>query len=101
MKANAERLWQMLMEMAKIGATDKGGNTRLALSDEDVAGRSLLIEWAKKINLSIHYDEIGNLILRRAGLSATALPIVMGSHLDTQPKGGRFDGIYGVLAVIS
>lgn len=56
MKANAERLWQMLMEMAKIGATDKGGNTRLALSDEDVAGRSLLIEWAKKINLSIHYD---------------------------------------------
>ena len=98
MKANAERLWQMLMEMAKIGATDKGGNTRLALSDEDVAGRSLLIEWAKKINLSIHYDEIATLILRRAGLSATALPIVMGSHLDTQPKGGRFDGIYGVLA---
>ncbi|MEN3967834.1 Zn-dependent hydrolase [Acinetobacter sp. BWR-L5] len=98
MKANAERLWQMLMEMAKIGATDKGGNTRLALSDEDVAGRSLLIGWAKKINLSIHYDEIGNLILRREGLSTTALPIVMGSHLDTQPKGGRFDGIYGVLA---
>lgn len=98
MKANAERLWQMLMEMAKIGATDKGGNTRLALSDEDVAGRSLLIGWAKKINLSINYDEIGNLILRREGLSTTALPIVMGSHLDTQPKGGRFDGIYGVLA---
>ncbi|MDD0802901.1 MULTISPECIES: Zn-dependent hydrolase [Acinetobacter] len=98
MKANAERLWHMLMEMAKIGATDKGGNTRLALSDEDVAGRSLLIDWAKRINLSIDYDEIGNLILRREGLSTTALPIVMGSHLDTQPKGGRFDGIYGVLS---
>lgn len=97
-KVNAERLWQMLMEMAKIGATDKGGNTRLALTDEDVAGRALLIEWAKKINLSCHYDEIGNLILRRSGRNETALPIVMGSHLDTQPKGGRFDGIYGVLA---
>lgn len=48
-KVNAERLWQMLMEMAKIGATDKGGNTRLALTDEDVAGRALLIEWAKKL----------------------------------------------------
>lgn len=98
MKVNAERLWQMLMDMAKIGATDRGGNTRLALTDEDVQGRALLIEWAKQINLSIHYDQIGNLILRREGRNNTALPIVMGSHLDTQPKGGRFDGIYGVLA---
>lgn len=98
MRVNAERLWQMLMEMAKIGATDQGGNTRLALSDEDIAGRALLLEWAEKINLSVHYDEVGNLILRRAGRNESALPIVMGSHLDTQPKGGRFDGIYGVLA---
>lgn len=98
MKVNAERLWQMLMDMAKIGATSKGGNTRLALTDEDISGRALLLEWAKQINLSIHYDEVGNLILRRSGQDHTALPIVMGSHLDTQPKGGRFDGIYGVLA---
>lgn len=98
MRVNAERLWQMLMEMAKIGATDQGGNTRLALSDEDIAGRALLLEWAERINLSVHYDEVGNLILRRAGRNESALPIVMGSHLDTQPKGGRFDGIYGVLA---
>lgn len=98
MRVNAERLWQMLMEMAKIGATDQGGNTRLALSDEDIAGRALLLEWAEKINLSVHYDEVGNLILRHAGRNESALPIVMGSHLDTQPKGGRFDGIYGVLA---
>lgn len=98
MRVNAERLWQMLMEMAKIGATDKGGNTRLALSDQDIFGRSLLLEWARKINLSVHYDEIGNLILRRSGQNDTESPIVMGSHLDTQPKGGRFDGIYGVLA---
>lgn len=98
MRVNAERLWQMLMEMAKIGATDQGGNTRLALSDEDIAGRALLLEWADRIDLSVHYDEVGNLILRRSGQNDTALPIVMGSHLDTQPKGGRFDGIYGVLA---
>jgi len=98
MRVNAERLWQMLMDMAKIGATTKGGNTRLALTDEDISGRALLLEWAKQINLSIHYDEVGNLILRRAGQNQTALPIAMGSHLDTQPKGGRFDGIYGVLA---
>lgn len=98
MRVNAERLWQMLMDMAKIGATTKGGNTRLALTDEDISGRALLLEWAKQINLSIHYDEVGNLILRRSGQNQTALPIAMGSHLDTQPKGGRFDGIYGVLA---
>ena len=98
MRVNAERLWQMLMDMAKIGATTKGGNTRLALTDEDISGRALLLEWAKQINLSIHYDEVGNLILRRSGQNQTSLPIAMGSHLDTQPKGGRFDGIYGVLA---
>lgn len=98
MRVNAERLWQMLMGMAEIGATDKGGNTRLALSDQDISGRNLLLEWARKINLSVHYDEIGNLILRRSGQNDERLPIVMGSHLDTQPKGGRFDGIYGVLA---
>lgn len=98
MRVNAERLWQMLMDMAKIGATDRGGNTRLALSDEDIAGRALLLDWAEKIDLSVHYDEVGNLILRRSGQNKAALPIVMGSHLDTQPKGGRFDGIYGVLA---
>ena len=98
MKVNAERLWQMLMEMAKIGVTNKGGNTRLALTDEDILGRALLIEWANQINLSVHYDEVGNLILHRSGQNQTALPIVMGSHLDTQPKGGRFDGVYGVLA---
>ena len=85
MRVNAERLWQMLMEMAKIGATDKGGNTRLALSDQDISGRNLLLEWARKINLSAHYDEIGNLILRRSGQNDERLPIVMGSHLDTQP----------------
>ncbi len=97
MKSNGQRLWQSLMEMAKIGATEKGGNTRLALTDLDVAGRQLLIQWAKEIDLSIYYDAVGNLFLRREGAAAVD-PIVMGSHLDTQPKGGRFDGIYGVLS---
>ena len=97
MKSNGQRLWQSLMEMAKIGATEKGGNTRLALTDLDVAGRQLLIQWAKEIDLSIYYDAVGNLFLRREGTAAVD-PIVMGSHLDTQPKGGRFDGIYGVLS---
>jgi beta-ureidopropionase / N-carbamoyl-L-amino-acid hydrolase len=97
MNINAARLWQSLMDMAQVGATDLGGNSRLALTDEDVAGRALLIAWAKEIDLTIGYDAIGNLFLRREG-SENLAPIVMGSHLDTQPKGGRFDGIYGVLA---
>ena len=97
MQINASRLWQSLMDMAKVGATELGGSSRIALSDEDVAGRALLIQWAEQLGLSIGYDAIGNLFLRREGCEDLA-PIVMGSHLDTQPKGGRFDGIYGVLA---
>ena len=97
MKINAARLWQSLMDMAQVGATELGGSSRLALSDEDIAGRALLIRWAKEIGLTVGYDAIGNLFLRREGCEDLA-PIVMGSHLDTQPKGGRFDGIYGVLA---
>lgn len=98
MNINAERLWQRLMDMAKIGATEKGGNTRLALSPEDSQGRAQLIEWGKSIGLVHRYDAIGNLFLCREGRRADLPPIMMGSHLDTQPKGGRFDGIYGVLS---
>ncbi|KAA8730985.1 Zn-dependent hydrolase [Acinetobacter qingfengensis] len=98
MKINSQRLWKSLMDMAKIGATEKGGNTRLALTDLDVQGRQLLIQWANEIGLSVRYDAIGNLFLRKSGIADFAAPVVMGSHLDTQPKGGRFDGIYGVLA---
>ena len=97
MKANGQRLWQSLMDMAKIGATEHGGNTRLALTDLDVEGRHLLIQWAEQLGLTVNYDAIGNLFLRREG-AADVAPIVIGSHLDTQPKGGRFDGIYGVLS---
>ncbi|MCE6787382.1 hydantoinase/carbamoylase family amidase, partial [Acinetobacter baumannii] len=86
------------MEMAKVGATENGGNTRLALTDQDVAGRNLLIEWANELNLVVKYDAIGNMFVQKSGIDQSLQPIVMGSHLDTQPKGGRFDGIYGVLA---
>ncbi|RLM27029.1 Zn-dependent hydrolase [Brenneria alni] len=98
LKVNGERLWNSLMEMAKIGATAAGGNTRLALTQEDKQGRELFIQWCRDAGMSIYFDAIGNLFARREGKNAQANPIVMGSHLDTQPKGGRFDGIYGVLA---
>lgn len=97
-KINGERLWASLMDMAQVGATERGGNCRLALSREDLAGRELFMGWCKEAGLDIAFDAIGNLFARRAGQDDSLAPIVMGSHLDTQPKGGRFDGIYGVLS---
>lgn len=96
-QCNGERLWHSLMEMAKVGATEKGGNCRLALSHEDKLGRELFIGWCTEAGMSVAFDAIGNLFARSPGLDDELLPVVMGSHLDTQPKGGRFDGIYGVL----
>jgi beta-ureidopropionase / N-carbamoyl-L-amino-acid hydrolase len=97
-KINGERLWARLMEMAAVGATASGGCNRQALTDLDMAGRELLMRWARAAYLSPRIDAIGNLFLRRAGRDET-LPVVMtGSHLDTQPTGGKFDGVYGVLA---
>ncbi|NBA95890.1 Zn-dependent hydrolase [Pseudomonas sp. R5(2019)] len=98
LKINAHRLWDSLMEMAKVAPTEKGGNCRLALSMEDRAGRELFAGWCREAGMSVKVDRIGNLFACRPGLDPEALPVVMGSHLDTQPKGGRFDGIYGVLA---
>ena len=98
LKCNGERLWGSLMDMAKVGATAKGGNCRLALSAEDAAGRELFMAWCRAEGMTLNFDAIGNLFARRAGLDDSLAPIVMGSHLDTQPKGGRFDGIYGVLS---
>lgn len=100
MRINQARLWDSLMEMAKLGATDKGGSSRLALSDEDKAGRLLFIEWCEALGMEISRDAIGNLFATYAGINRQSPPIVMGSHLDTQPKGGRFDGVYGVLAAL-
>ena len=95
---NGERLWSSLMEMAEIGGTENGGCNRQALTDEDKAGRDLFINWCESQGCTIKIDQIGNIFARRAGTDNSLDPIVMGSHLDTQPTGGKFDGVYGVLA---
>lgn len=98
LKINGQRLWASLMAMAEIGATARGGSCRLALSDEDQAGRELFAHWCREAGLTLSVDPIGNLFARRPGRDPDAAPVMMGSHLDTQPEGGRFDGVYGVLA---
>ncbi|MAZ86943.1 MAG: Zn-dependent hydrolase [Cellvibrionaceae bacterium] len=95
---NGERLWQTLMEMAKIGATENGGCNRQALTDLDKQGRDLFINWCEEAGCSIQVDEMGNIFARRAGRNNSLPAVLTGSHLDTQPTGGKFDGVYGVLA---
>jgi len=95
---NSQRLWNSLMELAKIGATEKGGVRRLALSELDGKGRDLFTRWCKEAGCTVKVDGIGNIFARRAGKNNSLPPIVTGSHLDTQPSGGKFDGNYGVLA---
>lgn len=95
---NGERLWRSLMDLARIGATAKGGVCRLALTDLDRQGRDLVVGWAKEAGLSVTVDKIGNVFMRRAGKNPSLPPIACGSHIDTQPTGGKFDGNYGVLA---
>ena len=92
------RLWDSLMEMAKIGATPKGGVCRLALTDLDRAGRQLFVDWCTAAGCSIAVDKVGNIFARRPGRDNSRPAVMTGSHLDTQPTGGRFDGIFGVLA---
>ena len=98
LKIDGDRLWRSLMEMARIGATEKGGNCRLALTDLDREGRELFIGWAKAAGCTIGVDKMGNIFARRAGRNDALPPVLTGSHLDTQPTGGRFDGVFGVLA---
>jgi N-carbamoyl-L-amino-acid hydrolase len=98
LRINGERLWQSLMDLAAIGATDKGGVKRLALTDLDRQGRDLVVRWGRAAGLEVTVDQIGNVFMRREGRNPSALPIVTGSHVDTQPTGGKFDGNYGVLA---
>lgn len=97
-RVNEDRLWQSLMDMAKIGATPGGGVNRVALSDLDRTARDMFADWCRAAGLDVRIDRMGNIIGRRAGTDDTAPPVVTGSHLDTQPLGGRFDGAYGVLA---
>jgi len=98
LRINGERLWAALMELAQIGATVKGGVKRLALTDLDKQGRDLVVRWGREAGMSITIDQIGNVFMRRDGTDNTLPPVMTGSHIDTQPTGGKFDGNYGVLA---
>jgi len=95
---DGDRLWQRHLEMATFGPSENGGSTRLALTKEDIDGRLRLAEWAAKRGFKVFLDGIGNMFVRREGTNPTLPPVMTGSHLDTQPQGGRFDGVFGVLA---
>ncbi|MBT7049348.1 MAG: Zn-dependent hydrolase [Desulfobacula sp.] len=97
LRVNGKRLQHTLEEMAKIGATPNGGVQRLALSDEDKQARDLFVKWLKELELEVRIDELGNIFGKRQGLNNDLAPVMSGSHIDSQPKGGRFDGILGVM----
>jgi beta-ureidopropionase / N-carbamoyl-L-amino-acid hydrolase len=97
LKINGERLWDSLMEMAKIGPGVAGGNNRQTLTDEDSEGRHLFKKWCDAAGCTMGVDEMGNMFARREGTDPEALPVYVGSHLDTQPTGGKYDGVLGVL----
>ena len=98
LKINGDRLWQSLMDMAEIGPGLAGGNNRQALTDQDGKARDLFQTWCQDAGLTMALDNMGNMFARRDGTDPNALPIMVGSHLDTQPTGGKFDGVLGVLA---
>jgi len=98
LNVRGDRLWQSLMELARIGATAKGGSCRLALTVEDGQGRDLVVGWMREAGLQIQVDEVGNIFGLRAGRDPELAPVMTGSHIDTQPTGGRFDGCFGVMA---
>ena len=97
LRVNGKRLQQSLEEMAKIGATPGGGVQRLTLSDEDKQARDLFVKWLKELDLEITIDEMGSIFGKRPGKNNDLAPVMSGSHIDSQPKGGRFDGILGVM----
>jgi N-carbamoyl-L-amino-acid hydrolase len=97
-RIDGNRLWDSLMELAKIGATQKGGVCRLALTDLDRQARDLFQKWCKEAGCTMTVDKMGNIFARRPGKDNSLPPVMTGSHIDTQPSGGKFDGNYGVLA---
>jgi N-carbamoyl-L-amino-acid hydrolase len=99
-RVNGQRLWDSLMEMGKIGGTPKGGCKRLTLTDVDKQGRELFRSWCETAGLTVKIDEMGNMFAWRAGVDNSLAPVLMGSHLDTQPTGGKFDGVLGVLGAL-
>ena len=97
LRINGDRLWESLMEMAKIGPGIAGGNNRQTLTDEDAEGRALFQNWCETAGCTMGLDQMGNMFATRPGSDPEALPVYVGSHLDTQPTGGKYDGILGVL----
>jgi len=100
LRVDGERLWQSLMTMAEIGATAKGGVNRQTLTDEDKRGRDLFRRWCEEAGLTVTVDQMGSMFAHRPGRDPSRPPVVMGSHLDSQPTGGKFDGALGVLAAL-
>ncbi|WP_406736315.1 Zn-dependent hydrolase [Thioclava sp. GXIMD4215] len=100
LRINSARLWDSLMEMAKIGPGVAGGNNRQTLTDEDAEGRALFQSWCEAAGMSMGVDKMGTMFATRAGEDPEALPVYIGSHLDTQPTGGKYDGVLGVLAAL-
>ncbi|MEM8837876.1 MAG: Zn-dependent hydrolase [Pseudomonadota bacterium] len=98
LRIDGNRLWDSLMEMAKIGPGIAGGNNRQTVTDEDAEGRALFKKWCDEAGLSTGVDQMGTMFMRREGTDPEALPVYVGSHLDTQPTGGKYDGVLGVLA---
>lgn len=98
LRINSDRLWDSLMEMAKIGPGIAGGNNRQTLTDSDKEGRALFKSWCDEAGLSMGVDQMGTMFMTRAGTDPDALPVYVGSHLDTQPTGGKYDGVLGVLS---
>ena len=97
LRINGDRLWESLMEMAKIGPGIAGGNNRQTLTDEDSEGRALFQKWCENAGCVMGLDQMGNMFAERKGTDPDALPVYVGSHLDTQPTGGKYDGVLGVL----
>ena len=98
LRINGDRLWDSLMEMARIGPGVAGGNNRQTLTDSDREGRELFKRWCDDAGLSMGVDQMGTMFMRREGTDPEALPVYVGSHLDTQPTGGKYDGVLGVLS---
>ena len=100
LRIDGPRLWRSLMDLAQIGATAKGGVRRLALTDLDREGRDRVADWCRDAGLAVRIDRVGNVFARRAGRDPSRAAVAAGSHVDTQPSGGRFDGAFGVLAAL-
>ncbi|WP_214469866.1 Zn-dependent hydrolase [Mesorhizobium sp. dw_380] len=97
LRINSDRLWDSIMEMAKIGPGIAGGNNRQTVTDEDGEGRRLFKRWCDAAGLEMGVDEMGTMFARREGTDPSLPPVYVGSHLDTQPTGGKYDGVLGVL----